>query len=79
MVNGLAPVVQRVDSIPYWISCYPVDEICRKNSIYSQMNLIQNEGESIRITTWVSPYYGQLHNMDTRPQLFKGWIALSTG
>ena len=43
------------------------------------MNLIQNEDKSIRITAWVSPYYGQLHNMDIKRQLFKGWIALSTG
>ena len=28
-----APVVQRVDSAIQWISCYPVVEICRKNSI----------------------------------------------
>ena len=28
-----APVVQRVDSVGHWMSCYPVDEICRTNAI----------------------------------------------
>ena len=40
------PVVQRVDWIIHWISCYSVDEICRKTQ-YSHMNLIQNEGKSV--------------------------------
>ena len=31
--KGLAPVVETVDSIIHWISCYLVDEICKKNSI----------------------------------------------
>ena len=34
-----APVVQRVDSVIRWISCYPVDEICRANSISPNINL----------------------------------------
>ena len=37
----LTPVVQRVDIVIRWISCYSVNEMAR----YSHMNLIQNEGK----------------------------------
>ena len=44
----LAPVVQRVDSVIHWISCYPEDEICRKTR-YSHMKFTQNKGKSVWI------------------------------
>ena len=42
-----ASVVQRVDSVIHWISCYTVDEIFRKNSICNLMSLMPNEGDGI--------------------------------
>ena len=46
--GDLAPVVQRVDSVICWISCYPVDEIGGKTR-YSRLNLMQIKGKSVSI------------------------------
>ena len=44
-------VVQRVDSLLHWISCYPEDEISRKTLMYSShMNLVPIKGKSMAIT-----------------------------
>ena len=44
-----APIVQRVDSVINWISCYPVDELCTNlgKTGYSHINRVQNEGKGI--------------------------------
>ena len=48
-LRGLAPVVQRVNSVIQWINCYPVMKYVGKTR-YSHMNLMLNEDESIKIS-----------------------------
>ena len=49
VVKDLAPVVQRVDIVIQWISCYQFKKMEYVGKTrYSHMNLIQNEDKSTR-------------------------------
>ena len=48
----LGPSCSKGGCVIHWISCYPVDEICQKNSTNIVIRILyrQNEGKSIGIT-----------------------------
>ena len=68
----LVPVVQKVDNAIHQINLYPLDSAIRFPNTYPLDNGLSCGYSAIHL----------LNNRDqvyTRPWLFKGWIALSTG